>query len=178
MTASDLDQYQFAAEIAWRQTAEKFGEGSLVAIFSSPEWSQLFDRLAARYAPGHPAGDYRRAALLLRKQQAHLAAEAKEYHYVFRTREFESPRKLTQRNVKPYHGQEGVYLLLGAKRAPLYVGETLDLGARLACHLAAPGSKKGVESFAVILQSQLPSSAYRAPLKVDLVRRYQPAWNC
>src|SRR5690606_11127335 len=99
VAASDLDQYQFAAEIAWRLTAEKFGEGSLVAIFSSPEWSQLFDRLAARYAPGHPAGDYRRAALLLRKQQTNLAAEAKEYHYVFRTREFESPRKLTQRNV-------------------------------------------------------------------------------
>jgi DNA modification methylase len=177
VTAVELDRYQFAAEIAWQLTRCKFGVESIDEIFISPDYAAYFDRQAARYAPGFEAEDYRWAALDFRKSRHALAAEAKAYDYVFATRNFAAPRKLTVRTAEKHSGQAGVYLLTGKGRVPLYVGETLDLGARLTTHATSPGVKTKAIGFAVILESELPSSEYRAPLKVDLTARHEPEWN-
>jgi len=177
VTSQQLDAYQFAAEIAWQLTGEKFKTESIDEILSHPDYATHFDKLASRYAPGFDPADYRWAALDFRKSRHSLAEEAKAYDYVFKTRDFANPKKLTQTAANKLAGQAGVYLLYGAKRMPLYVGETLDLGPRLAAHLAAPATKSKATSYAVILQSDLPSSEYRAPLKVDLVGRYETLWN-
>ena len=177
VTTAQLNEYQFAAEVAWQLTAAKFGVESIDEIFISPEYAKYFDRQAARFAPGFEAADYRWAALDFRKSRHALAAEAKEFDYVFATRDFATPRKLTTRAAEKLAGQAGVYLLTGAGRVPLFVGETLDLGKRLAVHATAPASKNKTTGFAVILESDLPSHEYRAPLKVDLTGRHQPEWN-
>ncbi len=177
ISAAELDRYQFASEIAWTLTSEKFGELSLAELFSHPNRSQFFDRTAARFTPGHPAADCRRGAFLFRRTHKSLLAEAKEYHYVLKTRDFAPPRNLSAHAVKHLIGESGVYVLFGARKALLYIGETLDIGARLATHLTAPGTRKSVTRFAVILESDLPSDKYRPLLKVDLVQRYHPAWN-
>ncbi|MCO6046473.1 site-specific DNA-methyltransferase [Aeoliella sp. ICT_H6.2] len=177
VTAAELDQYQFAAEIAWQLTSEKFGIESIDEIFISPEQAAWFDRQAARFAPGFDAANYRWAAIDFRKSRHALAEEAKAYDYVFATRDFPSIRKPTVRTAAKFDGQAGVYLLTGKGRTPLFVGEALDLGARIATHVIAPGTKSKVTGFAVILEDELPSSEYRAPLKVDLTKRYEPEWN-
>ncbi|WP_425397250.1 DNA methyltransferase [Aeoliella sp.] len=177
VTAAELDQYQFAAEIAWQLTSEKFSIESIDEIFISPERAEWFDRQAARFAPGFDAAAYRWAAIDFRKSRHALADEAKAYDYVFATRDFGTPRKLTVRTAAKYDALAGVYLLTGKGRTPLFVGEALDLGARLATHATAAGTKSKVAGFAVILEEDLPSSEYRAPLKVDLTQRYEPGWN-
>lgn len=177
VTAEQLDAYQFAAEIAWQLTGDKFQTESIDEILSHPDYAAHFDKLASRYAPGFTPADYRWAALDFRKSRHSLAAEAKAYDYVFKTRDFANPKKLTATAAKKLAGEAGVYLLYAAKRVPLYVGETLDLGARLTTHLAAPATKSRATNYAVILEGDLPSSEYRAPLKVDLVGRYETAWN-
>ena len=146
-------------------------------IFISPDYATYFDRLAARYAPGFEPADYRWAALDFRKSRHALAKEAKDFDYVFATRDFGSVRKLTERAAAKRNGEAGVYLLTGKDRVPLFAGETLDLGARLATHATAPATKNKVTGFAVILESDLPSHEYRAPLKVDLTERHEPEWN-
>lgn len=177
VTSEAMDQYQFAAEAAWCLTSAKFGVDSIDEILISPATAEYFDRQAARFAPGYSAAQYRWAALDLRKSRHSLAAEAKAYDYVFATRKFPTPRKLTGRATEQLNGQAGVYLLCGQGRKPLLVGETLDLGARLATHIAAPATKTKATSFAVITESELPSSEYRAPLKVYLAGEYEPEWN-
>ncbi|WP_442484490.1 DNA-methyltransferase [Aeoliella sp. SH292] len=177
VTAAELDQYQFAAEIAWQLTSEKFGIESIDELFISPEKGAFFDRLAERYAPGFTAAQYRWAAIDFRKSRHTLAEEAKAYDYVFRTRNFGSPKKLSVRGAAKLNGVAGVYLLTGAGKAPLFVGEAMDLGARLATHATAPATKSKIVGYAVILEEDLPSAEYRAPLKVDLTRRHSPAWN-
>lgn len=177
VTAAQLDGYQFAAEIAWNLTTKKFGIDAIDEILCRPEYSGYFDRMAERYAPGFDVAEYRWAALDFRKSRHTLAAEAKAFDYVFATRDFGSFRKLTPRTAASLGHQAGVYLLTGARRAPLYVGETFNLGKRLATHATAPATKNKVTGYAVILENELPSGEYRAPLKVDLVGRYGPAWN-
>jgi hypothetical protein len=177
ITATEVDTYLFAAEIAWVLTCKKFGDLSLAELFSSPDSGQFFDRAAARFAPGHSAADYRRGAFLFRRIRKPLSTEAKEFHYVLRTREFTPPRNLSLQAAKAIAGQGGVYQLLGAKNATLYIGEAVDLGKRLEIHAAAAATRTVVKKFAVILESELPSAKYRPLLKVDLAQRIHPAWN-
>lgn len=177
VTADQLDAYQFAAEIAWRRTSDKFNTESIDEILCHPEYAAHFDKEAARYSPSHQPSEYRWAALDFRKSRHALADEAKAYDYVFKTRDFGTPRKLSANSAKKLSGEPGVYLLLAAKRVPLFIGETLDLGARLTTHYIAPATKRKAVSYAVIPESDLPSSEYRGPLKVDLAGRYETAWN-
>ncbi|MGI9457374.1 MAG: DNA methyltransferase [Aeoliella sp.] len=177
VTAAQLDRYQFAAEIAWQFTSSKFCIDSIDEILCNVDCSTFFDRTAKRFAPGFEPIDYRWAALDFRKSRHALAADAKAFDYVLATRDFEQFRKLTTRTAASLAGEAGVYLLAGAKRTPLFIGETLDLGARLAQHIAAPATRNKATAFAALLDSDLPSGEYRPPLKVDLAERHKPAWN-
>lgn len=175
LSASQMDPYAFAAEIAWRLTTDKFGDVSLDAILSDPEMAAHFDRTAKKFAPGHMPREYRWAALRLRKAGHALAKEAKQYHFVFATRDFTDFRSWRRFKPKGLAGQPGLYLLRGERKTPLYVGEALDLGQRLELH--AKGKASGVTHVGLLLQEDLPSEEYREPLKVDLARRYGAKWN-
>ena len=76
-----------------------------------------------------------------------------------------------------FAGAAGVYLLRDANKEPLYVGETTNLGRRLAAHAASRGLGRRVTQVALLTEDDLPSGEYRLPLWVDLVRRYTPAMN-
>ena len=173
----DFDSYRFAGEIAWRMVSDKHAHVSLDEIFCQLATAERFDKSAIRFCPGREAVELRWAALYLRKSRHALEAEAHDYHYVFATRDFDRFTKLTKRNAASYDGFAGVYLLLGAKKSPLYIGDTLDIGGRLATHLSAPGSRQKVTQFAVITDDDLPSRNYREALKVALAQRWQPEWN-
>jgi site-specific DNA-methyltransferase (adenine-specific) len=175
LSTEQMDPYAFAAEIAWRLTADKFRDVSLDDILCDPEMAAHFDRIAKRFAPGFAPREYRWAALRLRKAGHNLSKEARRYHYVFATRDFTEFRPIRRLRPRALAGQPGLYLLRGRRKAPLYVGETLDLGRRLALHAA--GKSREATHVGLILQHDLPSAEYREPLKVDLAKRYGARWN-
>jgi site-specific DNA-methyltransferase (adenine-specific) len=177
LSDQDLDRCDFAAEIAWRLTDDKFRGPSLDEIFCDPAKAAFFDRAAKRFAPGCEPAQYRWAALRLRKASRDLVRDVKQYHFVFSTRDFGRFQSADRINLKRLAGEPGVYLLRGEEKAPLYVGRTLDLAERLASHAECPAIADFVAQVSVIAGDDLPGEDYQAAFKEDLVRRYQPRWN-
>jgi DNA modification methylase len=173
----ELDAIEFAAEIAWRLTGDKFGGPSVDEIFCDPIKTAYFDRAAKRLAPGFEPAQYRWAALRLRKASRDLVNDVKKFHFVFAKRDFQ--RFLKWRGFKPKRlaGEPGIYLLRGGDKAPLFIGRTPDLGRRLAQHADCPAISDDVAHVSVLNGADLPGEEYQAPFKEDLVRRYSPSWN-
>ncbi len=117
---TEADSYLFASEIAWRQVFDETG-ASLDDIFCNPSLAKLFDDTARKFAPGFSSLQYRWAALTLRK-----------------TKDDVSNRSLLldvpEAKLRPVddfdslNGQAGLYMVTARRKAPLYVGEALDLG--------------------------------------------------
>ncbi|MEM6329756.1 MAG: hypothetical protein AAF790_05860, partial [Planctomycetota bacterium] len=181
--AGEADRLSFAAEIAWAELQRKFPSWSLDALFCSPGKAFLFDRTAAKHLatgddrPPATAARLRWAALRLRKARHALAEEAARFDYVLGTRDFDRFQPWARLRPARLAGTPGVYLLRGRAKEPLYVGEALDLGQRLADHQSAKAPGRAVTHAAVITSAALPSEDYRLPLWCDLVRRYRPRLN-
>jgi hypothetical protein len=177
LSDDELDAHEFAAEIGWRLTHDKFGGPSLDEILCDPEKAAYFDRAARRFAPGFEPAHYRWAALRLRKASSDLVDEMKQFHFIFRNRDFGrfvSPARLDTSRLA---SEPGIYLLRGEAKQPLYVGRTLDLGRRLAQHVDCPATANTVAQLSILVGHDLPGEEYRAAFKEDLVRRHQPRWN-
>ena len=107
----ELEAYDFAAEIGWRFTNDKFHGPSLDEILCDPEKAAYFGRIAKRFAPGFEPANYRWAALRLRKASRDLVDEVKQYHFVFAKRDFTRFQTWNRFNAKRFNGQPGLYLL-------------------------------------------------------------------
>lgn len=178
VSAEESDHFRFAAEIAWAELQSKFPGWSLDALFCSPGKAFLFDRTASKYlAERTDAAKLRWAALRLRKARHALAEEAHQYHYVFSTRDFARFAAWNRMRFDRLDGQSGLYLLRNRSKEPIYLGETQDLGGRLATHAKAKAPSRVVANVAVILSEELPSDEYREPLWCNLVQRYEPRLN-
>jgi DNA modification methylase/predicted GIY-YIG superfamily endonuclease len=177
ITDSELDNFSFAAEIAWRLATEKFPGSSIDEIFCDPAKAASFDRTARRFAPGFRVAEYRWAALRLRKASRELVDEVKQFHFVFAKREFTRFQSLGRLSPSRYERTPGVYLLRDQWKQPLYIGRTIDLGRRLLQHAATPALADEAVQVSVMAGEELPASDYLAAFKEDLVRRYQPRWN-
>lgn len=178
VTAEEADRFNFAAEIAWAELQRKFPGWSLDALFCSPGKAFLFDRTASKYlAERTDAARLRWAALRLRKARHSLAEEAHQYHYVFNTRDFSRFQPWGRMRFDRLDGQRGLYLLRNRSKEPVYLGETQNLGERLAAHAGAKAPNRVIANVSVILSDDLPSDEYRGPLWCDLVRRYEPRLN-
>ena len=173
----ELDAYNFAAEIAWRLTSDKFSGPSVDEIFCDPVKAAYFDRAARRVASGFEPAQYRWAALRLRKASRELVNEVKQFHFVFAKRDF--TRFLAWRNINPkrFNGEAGLYLLRGKTKQPLFIGQSFDLGRRLAQHAMSGPVSAEVAHISVIMGTDLPGAEYCNAFKEDLVRRHQPRWN-
>jgi site-specific DNA-methyltransferase (adenine-specific) len=182
--SAELDRVAFAAEIAWAEAERRHPGVTLDALLANDELAGDFDRAAAkRLEPARGAAAEARAALVrwgalkLRKARHALAAEAHQYHYVLKTRDFDGFTPLSRTRVDRWDGVAGVYLLRDKKRQAIYVGESLDLGRRLTTHKQARGNELAGAQLAVITADQLPAADYRAPLWLDLVHRHRPKLN-
>jgi site-specific DNA-methyltransferase (adenine-specific) len=173
----ELDAYEFAAEIGWRFTNDKFHGPSLDEVFCDPEKAAYFGRTAKRFAPGFEPAHYRWAALRLRKASRDLVDEVKQYHFVFAKRDFTRFQTWNRFNPSRHNEQPGIYLLRDEQKQPLYVGQTRDLGRRIEQHLECPAFAEAVSHASVIVGDDLPGEEYRAAFKEELVRRHQPRWN-
>jgi DNA modification methylase len=173
----ELDSYSFAAEIAWRMTNDKFDGPSLDEIFCDPAKAAFFDRAARRVGPGFSASEYRWGALRLRKASRELVNEVKQYHFVFAKRDFSRFQVWKGLKPKRLNGAPGVYLLRDYEKLPLFIGNTRDLGERLARHAECPTVSEEVAHVSFISGADLPGAEYRDAFKEDLVRRHSPRWN-
>lgn len=173
----EFDSYDFAAEIAWRLTSDKFGGPSLDEILCDPEKAAYFDRTAKKYATRFTPLQLRWAALRLRKASRDLVAEMKQYHFVFDKRDFTRFQSLRRCKPTKLAGEPGSYLLCDERKRPLFVGRSYDLGRRLAQHLESRAILEAATHVSILSGSDLPGEDYRAAFKEDLVRRHQPRWN-
>lgn len=173
----ELDSYDFAAEIAWRLTNDKFGAPSLDEILCDPDKAAYFDRTAKKFAAGFTPVQLRWAALRLRKASRLLVAEVKQYHFVFAKRDFTRFQSLRRCRPTKLTGEPGCYLLCDERKRPLFVGRSYDLGRRLAQHLESRAILDVAAQVSTICGDDLPGEDYRAAFKEDLVRRHQPRWN-
>lgn len=171
------DEFAFAGEIAWAEMERKFPGWSLDALLCSPGKAYLFDRTAAKYVKDHDPAELRWAALRLRKARHSLATEAKQYHFVLEKKDFPRFQPWSRFKADKLDEQPGIYLLRNRSKDALYLGETLDLGRRLAAHAAASAPGRSVTQVGVILSEDLPSDEYRELLWVNLVGRYNPRLN-
>lgn len=131
----DQDQYAFASEIAIR-CLERKRQSTLDQVLCDPKLAEEFDDIAMSIAPGFTCLEYRWAALRMRKTSrlkpellgrvvpsavfGPIAAREIEYSHL--------PR------------EQGLYMLLSRGRV-LYVGEALDLRARLTKHFEHSDNK-------------------------------------
>ena len=67
---AELEAYDFAAEIAWRFTHDKYRGPSFDEILCDPQKAAYFDRVAQRFAPGFAPAEYRWAALRCARRAA------------------------------------------------------------------------------------------------------------
>jgi hypothetical protein len=173
----ELDSYNFAAEAAWRLTSDKYDGPSLDEIFCDPEKAACFDRTAKRLSGSFAPPQYRWAALRLRKASRDLVNDVKRFHFVFAKRDFSRFQVWDRLDAKRWKEQSGIYLLRGERKQPLFVGRTLDLGARLAQHSESRAVDECVAHVSTLTGDDLPGEEYRDAFKEDLVRRYRPEWN-
>jgi DNA modification methylase len=177
-SSGEMDCYQFASEMSWRVTSDKFGGASLDEIFCDPTKALYFDRIARRFAPGYEATKYRWAALRLRKASKTLVSEATQFKFVFANRDFSRRhQELNSSRFDRYRGQPGIYMLHDAQKRKLFVDRALDLGTRLSQHANCDALARQVEYVSLVPQDELPGAEYQNGFKVDLVRRHLPEFN-
>lgn len=128
-TSAEVDACSDAAEVAWQFTATEY-TSSLDGILCHPRLAETFDGLAAKLAPGFDPFQYRWAALVLRKR-SRAAARLAESNFAEWSSQRLPAAKSIDRDFSSLEETPGVYVLLDQQNETLFVGDTLDLGARL-----------------------------------------------
>jgi site-specific DNA-methyltransferase (adenine-specific) len=130
-----MDSYSYASEIAMHLMALDYGL-ALDDILCRPTAALEFDRIAARFAPGHTAFEYRWAALAIRKRATKSKELAMKQFPSWLTKKLPPAMPLSRCTGDEYN-QPGVYVLDDGEH-PLYVGETFSLQDRVGTILEAP----------------------------------------
>ena len=158
------------------QLGVEFGE-TLDGLLCNPDLAQRFDELAAAYAPGHSPFEYRWAALTLRKRAKEAKRLAQSRYHDWLRRPLPRPKRV---KCGPSQGDRwadlhcpGVYVLHVAGRERLYVGETFDIGRRLALVLSIPAWQR-LQPTAVTV---LPDDGKPFGLQSVLIGRLKPLLN-
>jgi hypothetical protein len=178
LTTEEMDDYSFAAEIAWQIVSEQFNGSSLDEIFCDPAKASTFDSTARRFGGNFTPESYRWAALHLRKSGKELVEDATKYREsALKRRDFGSSFDWKRVDFDRYQNQTGVYLLRGSQGDSLYVGYCLDLAERLKRHAINRHRSMSIDSMSIVPGNRLPADIYCGPLKVDLARQYNTRFN-
>jgi DNA modification methylase len=178
ITVEEMDDYVFAAEIAWRIVSEQHKGSSLDEIFCDPAKALVFDRTARRFGGERAAQDYRWAAFHLRKSGKELVEEANKYREsALKRRDFGNRQNWSNVDFDRYRDRTGVYILRGDLGDSLYVGQCDDLGGRLERHASSRSKSMPIDSLSIVPENRLPAGNYLGPLKVDLARHYDTRFN-
>ena len=126
---AEMDPYSFASEIAMQALAIDY-RLTLDEMLCAPDYAAEFDRLAADFAPGFSAFEYRWAALAIRKRAKQAKRLAKNEFADWLDKDLPKPVALERFANRASPGSS-VYLLMKEDKQPLYVGETLDISKRI-----------------------------------------------
>jgi len=132
---SRLDPLSAASEIALQLMQVDSGL-TIDELLCNPAMAARFDEWAARFASGFSPLEYRWAALGLRKRAG--AARASADRTSSPMEPLPEPVAL-QRALRTTEHEPAVYLVLGTRGRPLYVGETIDLRRRVEQLASVPG---------------------------------------
>ena len=126
---SEVDEYLFASEIAWKILIDEGKATSLDEILCSPDLAEEFDTIAARFSPGFTPLQYRWAALKIRKTISVARSRAAVLKDSLKQRrlKFGKTERLQDIVDETIPEAGGLYLLSQSKNKQLYAGETLDL---------------------------------------------------
>ena len=124
---AEMEEFSHAAEIAMRTLAIDY-RLPLDEILCDPNFALEFDEIAAQFAPGYTAYEYRWAAMTIRKRAKQAKSLAVEKFSDWQHRELPDPLRLNQ--VPPT--ESGVYVVWSSEMQPLYVGESKDVSRRVA----------------------------------------------
>lgn len=123
------DRFLYASEIALQEMLVSNAATSLDEILCDPELADQFDLRSQRLAGAVPAFDLRWAALQLRKT-AKTARVRGEQLMPPKPSAWSDPLELHSVDLDAIPETSGLYLLLDASDAAVYVGESLNLRAR------------------------------------------------
>ncbi|MGO9114587.1 MAG: DNA methyltransferase [Thermoguttaceae bacterium] len=170
-TFEQMDSYSFAAEVAMHQLSVEIGE-TLDGLLCNPDFASRFDELAAAYSPGHSAFEYRWAALALRKRAMEAKRLAQTHYHDWLRRPLPRPKRLEGGKWSNLNCP-GVYVLHGAGKVRLYVGETCNLGRRIEQMMLIPAWQR-LQPAAVTI---LPDDGKPFGLQALLICRLNPTLN-
>ncbi len=128
LSRAQMDSFSFASEIAMQLLSIDFGL-TLDDILCSPLAAAKFDELASEFADGHTEFEYRWAAMVVRKRAKKSKTLARERFENWLTDDLADPVPLERCTAVEYQ-HTGVYVVFSHDQ-PLYVGETLDVSARV-----------------------------------------------
>jgi len=127
-TFEKMDRYGYASEIAMQMMCIDYGL-RLDDVLCRPTAAREFDRIAAYFAPGYSALEYRWAGLSIRKRAMMSRKLAKTKFQDWFDKPLPSAVPLSDCFSDEYD-RSGVYVLYEDQQ-PLYVGETLNLRVRI-----------------------------------------------
>ena len=169
--AEEMDPYVFASEIAMQKLGGEVNI-SLDAIFCDPDLAGKFDQIAAHYAPGFSAFQYRWAAFWIRKRRSSIRkAERTDLPIGIRDRDLPRARRWGTNALRKTSAEPGVYVLWGESKERLYIGETFNLADRISRHDVFNPTK--IQLIPMNDINELVRAAYRSVL----IGRHQPSLN-
>ena len=176
----NMDQFEFASELALRHVQSKIG-CSLDQVLCDPDLAKELDGYAARLAPGFTSLDYRWAALRLRKA-GRLGKSAKRIAQM-PTLEVVGP---VESIVVPELPQTPGLYLFATKDVPVFLGNTDDLRNRIQLHMAQSHNhglprwlwqpKNDVLGLSMVSLPDL-SRSVRQAMETLFVIKYRPVLN-
>lgn len=184
ITWEDCDRYLYAGEIAWRMLLEEERARSLDEILCDPVVAAEFDSIAGRFAPGYSPLEYRWGALKLRKQAKLARVRAATLSPPTR---FGPRTSLDEFDPASVAEEPGIYLVGKRRGGQLYVGESLNLRARLTEQFADGRDEvwRALADRYAIDPRQLSVQVHRIPARAGemlawqrrLVEKFQPPLN-
>ncbi len=179
-TVQELDEYEYASEIAVRYLQlEK--EVSLDQIICDPDLAEEFDQYAFRLSPGFSPLQYRWAALGLRKA-GRLGSMKKQYE---KLPTLESIGHVSSLRLKEIPEIGGLYMFT-ANRKHVFLGQTDNLRHRLERHMEISSSRGlpdwlwDTRKFPLSLEvASLPNitKSSRQAMELLLVKKWNPVLN-
>ena len=176
-TSEQLDQFGFAAEVAWRLLAIDY-EKTLDDIMCSPEFAAEFDRLAKDFGPEDievSATDYRRAALSIRKRSHSARDAAADKFGQWTTKRRKLPQIGIDESLEALE-KPGVFLLCSGDLG-FYVGEAENMRKRIETMLGNE-NWSNLEPDSIKYVTNEDSLTGKYALKSALAIRESPLLNC
>jgi hypothetical protein len=178
VSATEMDEYIFAAEISWRIVSEQFDNVSLDEILCDPAKASVFDSTATRFGGRRAPEDFRWAALHLRKAGKDLVRNVNKYrNSALKGKDFGHRQDWLRVDFDRFRNRTGVYQLNDDQGQSLYVGHCFDLGGRLERHSRKGNRQMAIDSMSIVPFDRLPGEVYREPLKVKLAQEHNASLN-